>query len=178
MRNNKVTLIVMGLALVVFFFVKVAPMFRSAPSHETKHITVNKKKEASIEPKFVKEGEAWFLSPTGDTVTQLNIELATTGFEQAKGMMDRKFMKDNHGMLFVFQDMSQRAFWMKNTFISLDIIYIKEDGTIDSFYKNAVPFSEKSLPSTGDAMYVLEVNGGYLDKNEITLNYKLTFEKL
>lgn len=93
-----------------------------------------------------------------------SIELALTGEEQSKGLMWRKSMPEMHGMLFVFHSMDQRAFWMKNTLIPLDMIFIEEDGRIGHIHSNAQPLSEAHVTSQGEAMAVLEINGGLSDK--------------
>ena len=67
------------------------------------------------------------------------------------------------GMLFVFDDVSQRFFYMKNTKIPLDLIYLNENKSIVSFHENAQPFDESSLPSNFPAKYVLEINAGLIE---------------
>ncbi len=90
-----------------------------------------------------------------------NVELALTPAAQQQGLMFRKQMDENHGMLFVFPgDETERAFWMKNTLIPLDMIFIRKDGTIHHIHENAVPEDLTSVPSNGPVMAVLELNGG------------------
>jgi hypothetical protein len=74
--------------------------------------------------------------------------------------MCRKTMAPGHGMLFEFPQAEQQTFWMKNTYIPLDIIYIGRDGRIVSISANAKPFDESPLPSAGPANGVLEIKGG------------------
>lgn len=93
-----------------------------------------------------------------------NVEIATQPQEVMRGLMFRDSMAEDHGMLFIFGAPRQRNFWMKNTHIPLDIIYIKEDGTIGHIAKNAIPFDETPLPSVEPALTVLEINGGLSDK--------------
>ena len=92
--------------------------------------------------------------------------------------MYRKSMKENQGMLFVFHEEKPRSFWMHNTYIPLDIIYLNKEKEIVSIAKNAAPLSETSRPSEGDAMYVLEINGGLSDKLGLTKGDRMTFESL
>lgn len=88
------------------------------------------------------------------------IELAMTPEEQSQGLMFRPSMPEDAGMLFVFEPPRQAAFWMRNTMISLDIIFVGADGRIVNIAERAVPFSEKTLRSDGIVRAVLEINGG------------------
>ena len=78
-------------------------------------------------------------------------------------------------MLFIFPDEDFRSFYMKNTKIPLDIIYIDADKTIVSIQKNAKPFDETSLPSDAPAKYVLEINGGLFDEWQLQIGDKITY---
>lgn len=111
---------------------------------------------------FKKEGELKIIKKDSTTVT-LDIEIANTEFETQTGLMYRDVMAKNQGMLFIFNDETERYFYMKNTKIPLDIIYINANKTIVSFQKNAKPMDETSLPSNLPAKYVLEVNAGLVD---------------
>ena len=126
------------------------------------------KKEEKIikqtEVSFTKEGELSIIKATSDsTKVVLDIEIAKTDYEIQTGLMYRNAMAKNQGMLFVFSDVRERSFYMKNTRIPLDLIFIDENKTIVSFQKNAKPLDESSLPSNAPAKYVLEVNGGMAD---------------
>lgn len=92
------------------------------------------------------------------------VELALTKAEQAKGLMYRTTLAKNAGMLFYFGAEKPVSFWMKNTLIPLDIIYIKLDGTIHHIHENAIPKDETPLPSNGNVGAVLEINGGLSKK--------------
>jgi len=119
---------------------------------------------STYEPKFRKDAEGWLVSAeSGDTLTSLNIEYADTPERIEFGMMYRKSMTEDMGMLFFMGDMQMRSFWMKNTYVSLDIIYLDDKMQVVSIQKNAEPQNTRSLPSTGPAMYVLEVKGGLSD---------------
>ena len=88
------------------------------------------------------------------------VELAVTPEEEARGLMFRPSMAQDHGMLFIFPDADRRIFWMKNTLIPLDIIFIGKDKRIVNIAANATPLSESLIASTGPALRVLELNGG------------------
>lgn len=98
-----------------------------------------------------------------DTLGKFDIEIADDQYEITTGLMFRKKMDTNRGMLFLFPDVSMRSFWMKNTIIPLDIIFISEDNVIVTIQKNTKPFSEVSIPSSAPAKYVLEVIAGTSD---------------
>lgn len=113
---------------------------------------------------FKKEGELSIYKQATDSVlVALEIEIADTDYEIQTGLMYRDNMKPNRGMLFVFEDVSPRYFYMKNTRFALDLIFVDDENKIVSFQKNAKPFDETSLPSNAPAKYVLEVNAGQVD---------------
>ena len=84
-------------------------------------------------------------------------------------------MQNNQGMLFVFDDVSERSFYMKNTKIPLDLIFINDNNTIVSFQKNAKPLDESSLPSNAPAKYVLEVNAGLVDTWKLSVGDSISY---
>lgn len=94
----------------------------------------------------------------------LDVEIADEEEERMQGLMYRYSMKENQGMFFIFPYEEPRSFWMKNTFISLDIIYINKDYEIVSIQKYTQPKSTYSLPSEAPAQFVLEVVAGYADR--------------
>lgn len=94
------------------------------------------------------------------TVHRFRVEIADDEAERQHGLMNRPKMDRDRGMLFEFPSEQIRSFWMKNTYIPLDIIYIARDGRIVSIAANTTPFSEAPIPSEGPANGVLEINGG------------------
>jgi uncharacterized membrane protein (UPF0127 family) len=88
------------------------------------------------------------------------VEMATEGPDLARGLMHRTSLTNDSGMLFLFGGESQRTFWMKNTLIPLDMLFIAHDGTINHIHHNAKPQDETRITSDGEAMAVLEINGG------------------
>ena len=133
----------------------------------------------TYEPKFRKDGNLWLLkAATGDTIQQLDVEFANTMDRIEYGMMYRKSMTENMSMLFFMGDMQMRSFWMKNTYVSLDIIFIDDQMNIVSIQKNAEPLNTRSLPSDGPAMYVLEVKGGLCDKLGVAAGDKIAYSSL
>ncbi|MHB1277506.1 MAG: DUF192 domain-containing protein [Bacteroidia bacterium] len=121
---------------------------------------------APTEPKFRHDGNLVIYRNLNknDTLKTLEIEVVADEYGVTRGLMYRKKMEENRGMLFIFPDVSMRSFWMRNTIIPLDIIFISEQKTIVTIQRNTTPFSEKSIPSSAPAKYVLEVNAGLSDK--------------
>jgi uncharacterized membrane protein (UPF0127 family) len=97
---------------------------------------------------------------TKSGVHAFSVELATTEAEREKGLMYRKSLPEGQGMLFDFQRDQEVGFWMKNTYIPLDMIFIRGDGRILRIAENTEPLSEKIVPSGGPVRAVLEVIGG------------------
>ena len=129
------------------------------------------------EPPFVKEGELAVLDPGGKKIVQkFDIEIAQIPDERQQGLMYRKSMLDKQGMLFLFEYPEPQSFWMHNTYISLDIIYLNEKMEVVSIQKNAAPQSDKPLPSGKPAQYVLEINGGLSDKLGIKPGMKVAWQ--
>ncbi len=129
------------------------------------------------EPPFIKEGELAILDPGGKRVLQkFDIEIAEIPDERQQGLMYRKSMSDKEGMLFLFEYPEPQSFWMHNTYISLDIIYLNEKLEVVSIQKNAKPQSDKPLPSGKPAQYVLEINGGLSDKLGIKPGMKVAWQ--
>lgn len=91
---------------------------------------------------------------------KFRVEVARTEAEQERGLMFRTQMGADEGMIFPMQPPRNTAFWMKNTVIPLDIIFIGRDRRILNIAANAVPYDEHPLPSAGPASGVLELNGG------------------
>jgi len=114
---------------------------------------------------FTKEGElALFEGDTKIPLAKIDIEIADNEYETQTGLMYRTSMKENQGMLFVFENEMPRSFYMKNTQFSLDLIYLDRNKTIVSFQENAKPLDESPLLSIFPAKYVLEVNAGLVAK--------------
>lgn len=94
-------------------------------------------------------------------VGRFRVELAQTDEDRALGLMNRDSMPAGAGMLFIYPAPQQRiAFWMRNTRIPLDIIFLDASGTVRRIAHQAVPFDETPLPGGPDIQYVLEINGG------------------
>jgi len=146
----------------------------SSCKEEKKTTSVDK-----VEVNFKKEGTLTLKKATSDSIIKtIDIEIADDEYTTQTGLMYRTKLETNHGMLFIFPDSQMRSFYMKNTKIPLDIIYIDENKTIVSFQKNAKPMDETSLPSEAPAKYVLEINDGLADVWDLNVGDTISFEAL
>lgn len=93
-------------------------------------------------------------------VKRLRVEIAETPAAQERGLMFRRHLAPDRGMWFAFAPPEQVAFWMKNTFIPLDLLFIAPDGRLLSIARSATPFSETQIPAPAPVSAVLEIAGG------------------
>lgn len=127
---------------------------------------------------FKKEGEVTFSKADASVVKRIDIEVAETDAERQQGLMNRPWMEETQGMIFIFDRNEPQSFWMRNTIIPLDLIFVDENFEIVHIAENAQPFSEKSIPSRGNAKYVVETVAGFCEKFGITPGDKITFSRL
>lgn len=97
---------------------------------------------------------------SGDQLHEFSAQIADDPQETSRGLMFRPEIAPDYAMLFLFPEVSERSFYMRNTCASLDILFIRPDGEIASIVRNAVPFSERTLPSNGPVSAVLEIAAG------------------
>lgn len=97
------------------------------------------------------------------------VEIADTEAEQEYGLMNRTSMPQDHGMLFIFDYQANLSFWMKDTLIPLDMVFLDSNDRIVDIYKNATPLSEYVYTSKSPSKYVIELNGGYCDTHGIKI---------
>ena len=91
---------------------------------------------------------------------RFSVEVADTLQERSMGLMHRESMARSAGMLFVYQRPQAVSFWMRNTLIPLDMIFMDATGTVRRVHENAIPLDETGIPGGPDIQYVLEINGG------------------
>lgn len=109
---------------------------------------------------------------------RFSVEVANDNATRAQGLMFRDQMPDDHGMLFIFQNERPRSFWMKNTRIPLDIIYLDREFKVVSISADTPPCRSRSgrcpsYPSEGPAQYVLEINGGLAAELGLEPGYRI-----
>ncbi|PIV74115.1 MAG: hypothetical protein COW55_10515 [Rhodobacteraceae bacterium CG17_big_fil_post_rev_8_21_14_2_50_65_11] len=94
---------------------------------------------------------------------RFRVEVADTPEERALGLMHREHLASAAGMLFVYETPQRVSFWMQNTLIPLDMIFMDETGTVTRIHENAVPLDRTSIPGGDAVQFVLEINGGMSD---------------
>ena len=112
---------------------------------------------------------------TTQGAVRVTLELATTPEAQAQGLMYRTALADDHGMLFVFAADADHRFWMKNTLIPLDMLFIGADGRIVGIHPDATPLSTAQIGVGQPSRYVLEVPGGYAARRGIAAGDHVEF---
>lgn len=130
------------------------------------------------QPDFSLEGELDLMDTSGKIIQTIDIEIADTDYDRQRGLMYRPYLPENAGMLFIFSREEYQSFWMKNTVLSLDILFIGASGTINTIHKYTTPYSEASLPSKEPSTYVLELNAGQCDNWGIREGMKIDFRRI
>jgi uncharacterized membrane protein (UPF0127 family) len=105
-----------------------------------------------------------FLNAAKDTIKIVDLEIADNDQERSQGMMYRSSMSYDRAMLFIMQYEREQSFWMRNTKMSLDIMYVNGDLEIVTIYKHTQPYSESPIPSFKKAKYVVETSAGFCDR--------------
>ena len=175
MLSRASSLVTLPLLAALLFLGSCETDTKSKPKSDRKE--AGKTKVRPTGPQFKKEGELYLVKATGDTIRKIDIEIADIESERTIGLMHRWSMPDTQGMLFIFEREEPRSFWMHNTLMGLDILYIREDGTIESIAKYCVPKSDKSIPSKGPAKYVLELIEGFCDIHGVQVGDQIDFKR-
>jgi len=114
----------------------------------------------ALAPKSFAEGLEKLDIVTATGVHKFEVEIAKDEAARTLGLMNRRYMAPDHGMLFEFDRDAPQSFWMKNTYIPLDMIFISRSGIVTNVVANAEPLSERVIPSGPPCAAVLELNGG------------------
>jgi hypothetical protein len=134
---------------------------------------------AADEPRFLKEGELMFLEKKSNKkIITIDIEIADNDYERTRGLMYRHSLPDNGGMLFIFEKSGPLSFWMRNTYIPLDIIFADEKKRIVTIQEKTEPLSYNAILSKKQAKYVVEVNAGFSDKHRVSVGDMIAFERV
>lgn len=174
MSNKQKQTIALSLLAIIIVVVAVIFIKGSRKGIPKVNPVENRQVETVQEPVFRNDGQLKFWSGNKDLKT-ITIEIARTEASRTQGLMFRKAMPDSCGMLFVFEQVQPLSFWMKNTHIPLDIIFVDDHYKIITIAKNTEPFSEKSIPAAREGLYVVEVNAGFTDIYHIAEGNTISF---
>lgn len=139
------------------------------------------KKDKNQQPQNDRSSEINYTTPlafvsSGDTLATIKVAVAGTEAERNEGLMDVHKMPENRGMLFVFDHEQALSFWMVNTPLPLDIIFVNKQHEIVRIHHSTKPFSKKSLSSGNPALYAVETNGGFCVSHDIHQGMKVEFK--
>jgi uncharacterized protein len=123
--------------------------------------------KAFCESPQAERGDLQFLRQDGSTVVSITIEIAETPEARIRGLMERWSLPDLHGMLFFFDNPEVQRFWMHNTPLSLDMIFVDDDRRILNIAESTTPMSKQTYSSRGPAKYVVEVRAGFSKRHGI-----------
>lgn len=122
------------------------------------------------------EGHAVLHTAKGDF--NFSVELADTDGERAKGLMFRQELAPDAGMLFDFGSERETSFWMQNTYIPLDMVFIAADGVVRNIHVNARPMDTTAIPSKGPVRFVLEIPGGRSSEIGLAVGDRLEHDRV
>ncbi|MFH1654699.1 MAG: DUF192 domain-containing protein [Pseudomonadota bacterium] len=169
----------MRFAFVLILFVAVSAMAACEKSSfnfydSEKMGDQQKEKEAEVSPPITASiNLATVVLSSGGKESSVTTEIAQTESERAKGLSGRESLPEGNGMLFIFPEEGLEKFWMKDTAIPLDLIYMDKDKNIVDIITYAVPYDLKLLESKEPFMYVLEVNAGFVKDKNINIGDKV-----
>ncbi|AVA21433.1 hypothetical protein NXC24_CH01789 [Rhizobium sp. NXC24] len=130
--------------------------------------------QAASEKSMAFDSEPLSIKTAKGVTHKFTVELALTEPQLEFGLMYRKSMPDDHGMLFDFGAPRPVMMWMKNTVLPLDMLFLDRSGVVTHIQENAVPYSETIISSGGSVLYVIELNGGIARKLGLAVGDKVT----
>ncbi|MEX0945196.1 MAG: DUF192 domain-containing protein [Balneolaceae bacterium] len=135
--------------------------------------------EESVTRELDFTSEVHFRSSDGtQTISTIRVAVAQDEHSRSEGLMNINSLPSDAGMLFIFENDQHRSFWMANTPLSLDILYVNSDFEIVRIHRNTSPYSQEQIRSEAPAKYVVEVNAGYTLRNDITEGMKISIAGL
>lgn len=114
------------------------------------------------------DGTLVFSQPTGDTLHTIDIAIADSDPERQRGLMRQRSLGYDRGMLFIFDEVDDSGMWMKNTPLSLDIIFVAPDSQVINIARRTTPFSQENIDPDAPKKFVVEVRAGFADRFGIT----------
>jgi uncharacterized membrane protein (UPF0127 family) len=151
---------------------------RPSPPEPARKVTLEGKFDPKCpadpeKPPKLRSGKATFTDSKDQTVT---VEITDNDHDRQRGLMYRKSMADDHGMIFVFDQKEDHSFWMKNTCIPLDMLYIDDDGLIVGIEENTPTLSESTFSVGCESKYVLEMNAGWTRKHGVKAGQRVKLD--
>ncbi len=122
---------------------------------------------------FRPEGTLDFINPEGELLSTIEIEVAEGDSSRTRGLMERRSLPPRSGMLFIMDEDTVQHFWMRNTPLPLDILFVGADSQVVNIIRRTRPFSDSLLSSTGPAKYVVEVRAGFTEQAGINPGARL-----
>jgi uncharacterized membrane protein (UPF0127 family) len=126
---------------------------------------------------FKKEGTLTFTDSLGNIKTRIDIQIADNEYDRELGLMFRKHMQENRGMLFIFPQEGIQSFWMHNTYIPLDMIFVNAQDKIVTIQNADKTLSDQTYSSIKPAQFVIEVNLGFAKKYGLKVGDKISWVK-
>jgi uncharacterized protein len=152
-----------------------SPSSPSTPTASTPSTPPPKAARPGVPPRYdLATGVAVVVTPQGER--RFKVELAVQEHERQRGLMYREALAEDEGMLFLFEEMGPLSFWMKNTWIPLDMLFIDDDLTVVGIVENAEPMTTTPRAPGGHSRFVLEVKGGLSQQLGMQAGQKVRFE--
>ena len=175
MKKRIQTIFLIG-ALLCFLAAMIVPSFM--PNKNSGYQGVDSSGEV-VEPPFSKHGTLTFWkNGTDSALANIDIEIVEDTYHRSLGLMHRRSMEANQGMLFIFDAQDQLSFWMKNTYIPLDMVYLNAQGHIVKICENTAPLRDEHYLSEWPALFCVEVNAFFCREHGIEAGDSMTFERL
>lgn len=127
---------------------------------------------------FQTEGTLAFVQPSGDTLRTIDIEIADTDAERQRGLMHRRSLGYNRGMLFIFDSVDEQGMWMKNTPLPLDIVFAAPDSQVINIVRRTTPFSETTIEPAAPKKFVVEVRAGFANRFGLTDSTRIRWTRI
>lgn len=125
---------------------------------------------SSQAPSFQKEGTLTFYGEEGTSLKTIAVQIADTDAERKQGLMHRRSLGYDRGMLFLFDKADDSGMWMKNTPLPLDIVFIAPDSQVINIARRTTPFSETTIAPDAPNKFAVEVRAGFADRFGLTEN--------
>ncbi len=151
-----------------------SPILFVSSCSDSQQQTENEVEESGRQLQFT--GKVSFIKDESDTVSTVEVAVADNNQSRSEGLMNVNELPEDSGMLFIFENDQSRSFWMANTPLPLDILFVNSDMNIVRIHRNTQPYSQESIQSDAPARFVVEVNGGYTIEHDIREGMKIDIE--